>query len=239
MPISVMGYKPLLPDLPDYAGGPWFANWVSRRSKDASLHIYTSAMAMEHLAEDYPDPVSIIEHFGGIGAHAVLAHNIFRARSHLVQDIDEDAVEYMTSALDFAFVSRADAYGPFPPAQGSLQILDFPNFTIRKFMDKPVRRFMDGVFTGGAARAVLVTDIAGPRLHLVRETYERILGKELPSYPDYLRASADYISSQYTDWMPRVTWYTRWSAITVFTWGVRGPEYKIYRVAPKEGLVFV
>ena len=206
-----------LPDLPARPGR-WFADWVIRSPRDASIHIATSFATLCSVRPE--DAFTVNEPFGGMGAQAALVEALFSPGLHTVSEVDPEAVEYLKLAVPEVRVGLRDAYSD-PLLVAGLQLLDFGDLTLHRMRTDPARRgLLEQAFGSEVTRAVVLTDIAGPRLHLHQRTYA---GEDCGTYPAYLRTMGRYIQETY-GFAPRVTNYTRWSSVTLFEADHTGPH---------------
>jgi hypothetical protein len=186
---------------------PWFLNWVLRKPAEASKHVTAGyAAASSLLGRSYG---SITEYYGGMGAQALILQRLFNPAVHHVVDRHPLAVEHMRASLPPPIVvHRGDARAFYQPAE--LAVMDYGDLTIHKAQNdhKPM---LDRVFAQ-APKAALLTDIAGPRLHLQRERYEEELGVSCATYPEYLAGLSAYLYKTY-GYRIHACYYHRWSAV--------------------------
>lgn len=204
-------------DLDPATADGWFADWVQRRPHDVSAHLTAGFCAYLSLQLVYErrELVSAREYFGGMGAQALMIQDGFEPAAHTVLDVSASAVAHLRRALDGrrVHVQQADSYAPASYAPASLVGLDFGDLTAWRLRPgQPQRELLDRVMSG-RPRAVVLTDVAGPRLHLHRERYgEVLLTSRLGDYPAYLRAVDDWLRAHYGYRMLR-GYYHRWSAV--------------------------
>lgn len=211
---------PLPPDT--HGGGKWFRDWALRSPKQVSTHL-TAGWHAYHALQDYYGPrylrlLSAHEYFGGVGAQSLVIEELINPHlEHSVFEISPDAVDHLTRVLPpHVDVQHADSYAPSSRVPADIVGLDFGDFTIWKARNsEPHSELLDYVFHSGA-KGVVLTDVAGPHLHLHRERYETLLGKgSCQTYDSYLYHLADWV------------WYTygykiirgcshRWSTVMAF-----------------------
>lgn len=175
---------------------PWYLSWALKsvphisQSITAGWHAYNSIREL---------PVrSCREYFGGMGAQSLIIRELFRPEYHVVMDYAPGSVEHLKRTLQWDDIYQADAYSPesFEPAD--LVALDFGDMTVWKTREgQPHRQLLDRVFSA-EPQAVVITDIAGPRLGLHRSRYESLLGPgSCASQETYLNALVYRFESLY------------------------------------------
>lgn len=201
--------------LPDMNGNEWFLNWVLRDPNQVSHHLTAGWMAWRALSLTYAadGASSAREYFGGIGAQSLMIEDLFDPDDHDVMDRAPAAVKHLLSVLPVAQVYEADSYDPKNTEQADLVGLDFGDLTA--WRTRPGEKhydLLDRVFTLEPAGVVL-TDVAGPRLHLHKSRYESLLGKgTCIDYPTYLGALADRIEDLWGYSLVAGFWH-RWSTV--------------------------
>lgn len=201
------------------AADGWFLDWALRRPHDVSAHLTAGFCAYLSLQLVY-DPgelTSAREYFGGMGAQALMIQEGVHPLAHTVLDYNRSAVDHLKRTLAGrpVHVQQADSYAPESYAPAALVGLDFGDLTAWRLLPgQPHRALLDRVFSG-RPRAVVLTDIAGPRLHLHRARYQRVLGEHGSDYPSYLSAMGWWMVETY-GYAPMRTYYHRWSAVTSF-----------------------
>lgn len=204
---------------PPAEGDEWFLDWVLRSPKEVSGHLAASWHAYLSLTPYFEDGEieQVREYFGGMGAHALMIQELFAPTHHIVMDYSPDAVAHLQRVLDPpAQAMISDAYDSDSTQPADLVALDFGDLTVWKTREgEPHRELLDRVFAHHP-RAVTITDIAGPRLHLQRERYETLLGVgTCATYEGYLEALAYRMGTLYDYTL--VAGYThRWSTVMAF-----------------------
>lgn len=215
-------------------GDKWFLDWVLRSPKEVSSHLTAGWCAYSSLLTIY-DPLeltSAVEYFGGMGAQALMIENLFRPTEHTISDYSAEAVEHVREFLPraraalpgggspgWAVIKQADAYDPATVIKADLVGLDFGDLTAWRTRDgEKHRQLLDRVFEL-EPKAVVLTDIAGPRLALQRQRYEELLGPgTCVSYESYLNALVARLSGLYG--YSLVAGFThRWSTVMAFAPG--------------------
>ncbi len=181
---------------------PWFANWALAAPKQAGLHLTAGWLAYRSLIG--MDIRSAREYFGGVGAQTLMIDELFQPEDHFVMD-------YSTGAAEHLGTLPSDAYDPANTAPADLVALDFGDLTVWKTrIGLPHGELLDRVFLL-EPKAVVLTDVAGPRLHLHQERYASMLGP-FKNYPEYLERFADYIQQVWGYTMVAGYWH-RWSTV--------------------------
>lgn len=193
----------------------WFLDWVLRRPKESSIHVTAGFAAYRSLRVAYPEEhpfETATEYFGGLGCQSLMIQEMYRPREHTVVELNTMASEHLRALLKgrpSATVRQADAFTVDYPAD--LVGLDFGNLTILQAQQGALRPLLDQVFAAGP-KGVVLTDIAGQRLHLQRERYEGLLNHDCSTYPDYLEGLAKYLNDTY-GYQALSCYYHRWSAV--------------------------
>ena len=171
-------------------GDPWFLDWVVREPTMLGKHLAASWEAYSALARTLDTVNSVIELFGGIGGQGLMVEELFPdLLIHSVSDYSLGSVAHLKGVLPGAHVSQMDAYRAVLDPGWDVVGLDFGDLTARWTLDGEQKRILlDRVFATGPSGVVL-TDVAGPYLHLQQGVSERILGDGAgASYPTYLEA---------------------------------------------------
>lgn len=207
-------------DLGDRAQ-PWFLDWVRREPEQVSRHLTAGFMAYGALQQLYGHTLETArEYFGGIGAQTMMIQELLRPQFHSVIDISPDAALMLGTGLrePGLWSARADAYAPESYAEAELVGLDFGDLTAWRLRPgQKQRELLDRVMSR-PPKAVVLTDIAGPRLHLHRERYAQVLGvppDRLTRYDVYLACLSDWIRAHYEYALLAGYWH-RWSAVGAF-----------------------
>lgn len=200
-------------------GTPWFADWARREPEQVGRHLVAGLMAYSSLQMVYgPGELrSAHEYFGGLGAQSLMIQDGIRPERHIVLERSPEAVRHLRSLLADrrAQVCPMDSYKPAAVAPADLAGLDFGDLTAHRLRKGEAQReLLDRVMATGP-KAVVLTDVAGPRLHLHRERYAEALQcrpDRLRTYPGYLSALADWLRAHYGYAVVR-GYYHRWSAV--------------------------
>jgi hypothetical protein len=187
---------------------PWFIDWVLRQKGQASKHVtagfhaYRSLLGMEFTTAS--------ELFGGMGCQSLIIHHLFHPAVHYVQDSHPGACAHLEQlGIPGLGVHNADSLTGAPLAE--LIGLDFGDLTIHRAKTdyKPT---LDIVFAA-QPKAVVLTDIAGARLHLQKDRYEALMPfADCSTYAGYLQGLGTYLESTY-GYGIRVCCYHNWSAV--------------------------
>jgi hypothetical protein len=168
-----------------------FVRWVTKDPRQVSGHLTRGWAALQDVSEFYPPGSisSVVEYFGGMGAQARMVQEIFLPTQHTVMEYSPQACARMRKELPITVtVSQGDSYDPDNYRAADLVVVDFGDLTaFRLDQHDGVRSLLHFVF-GSRPRAVVITDIAGPRLGLHRQRYSRILEDPCETYQDYLKA---------------------------------------------------
>lgn len=158
------------------------------------------ALAFEWLVDGVPEDKVWMEPFAGIGLQSVIIKNVTNPKMQYLSDIDEACVRQLHLVLpedDKIIINEGDAYHMLTHLDDNpvdVMVLDFPNFTPVKFEQwKPV---LDEAFRKGP-KLVEITDVSPRFLHLHKNLYSEILGAEINTKEDYIRAISKYIHDHY------------------------------------------
>lgn len=194
-------------DLPEpVPDDPWFLDWALQAPRQSGIHLTAGWHAYQSISD--LDIESAREYFGGLGVQSLVIDHFFDLSSHVVLDNSPAAVAYLG-----LWGQLADSFDPRNTEPAELVGLDFGDLTVWK-AQKPGPHFdlIDRVFTLGP-KAVVLTDVAGPRLHLHRKRYETLLGAgSCADYPTYLAAFARYIEERWGYGLV-AGYYHRWSTV--------------------------
>jgi hypothetical protein len=198
-------------------GQPWFLDWVLRSPKHVGHHLTAGWLALQSL-RDLPVS-SCREYFGGMGAQALMVHELFprTAASHLVTDFSPEAYDHLRRTLEprGILTGRADAYDPLSFSPADLVMLDFGDLTANGLKpDNPRSQLIDRV-AAAHPQAVVITDTAGQFLHLHRARYAEQIDS-FDGYEEYLDNMANELSTRLGMHFVSGTW-RRWSAVLAFS----------------------
>lgn len=197
----------------------WFLDWARRKPTEVSAHLTAGFCAYLSLQLVY-DPgelTSAREYFGGLGAQALMIQDGVQPLDHTVLDFSRPAVDHLRTVLGDrpVHVEQRDSYAADSYAPAALVGLDFGDLTAWRLRPgQPHRTLLDRVMAG-QPRAVVLTDVAGPRLHLHRERYGEVLHmrpERIRSYAGYLHGLLDWLRAHYGYHLVR-GYYHRWSAV--------------------------
>jgi hypothetical protein len=208
----------------------WFADYALREPAQVSRHLTAGYLAYRsllplHRAQPF---TSATEYFGGLGAQSLMIRRFFQPEKHTVIDSHPLAELHLHRLLGPLGVRTVCANSYATLAEADLVGLDFGDLTAHRAVRGPHRNLLDRVFAR-SPRAVVLTDIAGPRLHLHAARYAEALGgSQAPadyrlgldstapftSYEDYLKALASWMHITYGYHPLRIYWH-RWSAVLV------------------------
>lgn len=180
---------------------PWYIDWAIKNPKRISDSVTVGWYAYQSLLSVYePEEIRTCwEPFGGIGAQSLIIRHLFPdLTDHWVGEYTQPAVDHLRRALPKGVrVAKADAYAT-PPIPADLVGLDFGDLTCWKTREgQQHRAFLDAVFAN-RPKAVVLTDVAGPRLGLHRTRYEALLGSgTCATYASYLPALADLLEETF------------------------------------------
>lgn len=189
----------------------WFLDYAVRTPRAAGTHLTAGWHAYRAVADR---PVrSAIEYFGGIGAQTLMIQELFELDRHVVLDNSPEAVRHIRDNTE-VMAQQADSYDSGNYRQADLVGLDFGDLTVWKTREgQPHRDLLDRTFLMTHPEAVVLTDIAGPHLHLHRDRYESLLGAgSCATYPSYLEALADRLEALY-GYVMVGGFYHRWSTV--------------------------
>lgn len=197
----------------------WFLDWLLRSPKHVGGHLTRSYHAFKSLREVYePEEIqTAMEYFAGVGAHALVIEDLFAPDVHVVQDYSEDSASHLRRVLPpNVEVRQADSYAPESFMTADLVAFDCGDMTVWQTREGlPLRGVLDRIF-GAEPKAVVLTDIAAPYLHLHRERYETLLGPgTCASYPTYVEALCARFEALYGYRLHRGYW-DRWSTVMAF-----------------------
>lgn len=205
-------------ELPKQTANPWFLDWYLRSPGEVHKHLWAGWAAYRSISE--LDIDSATEYFGGIGAQSRMIQELWGPERHYVFDYNRDAAEHLRATLPPPVAAwQADSYDPVSFRRAELVGLDFGDLTVWRTREgEPHRQLLDRVFSS-EPKAVVLTDIAGPRLHLQRERYETLLGPgSCESYETYLEAFLARLTALYGYSCAGGAWH-RWSAVMALTPG--------------------
>lgn len=220
--------------VPSEAWG-WFLDWALREPNQVSRHLTAGFRAYGSLQLVYgPGELrSVREYFGGLGAQALMIQDGIRPDEHHVYDFSLDAVAHLRTALADRPVEtyRADSY-TLEPRSGDLFGLDFGDLTAWRLRPGEKHRELLDQVMAVRPKAVVLTDVAGPRLHLHRERYGVVLGvrpERLTDYRAYLVYLADWLRDTY-GYIPVRCYWHRWSAVMSLVPGHQWTESWLHSV---------
>lgn len=182
---------------------PWYIDWAIKNPKRISDSVTVGWYAYQSLLSVYePEEIRTAwEPFGGIGAQSLIIRHLFPdLTEHVVGEYTDPAVAHLRRALPKGVtVLKADAYEVSYIKPYDLVGLDFGDLTCWKTREgQQHRALLDRVFGTMKPKAVVLTDVAGPRLGLHRTRYEALLGTgTCATYATYLPALADLLEETF------------------------------------------
>lgn len=199
------------------SGLPWFLDWVERRPKEVSDHVACGYWCYAELANKMMEFDSVTEYFGGTGFQSTIIRNLFNIREHLVMDQSAKSCEHLFRLFSnqphpaTTNVKCVDSLTTVVPKdEGDLigfDAGDLTALTLTRQHGETLSRIVEGKPT-----AIVLTDIAGPRLHLQRDRYSKIIWNDCINYPTYLHGLAEYIRKTF-GYDALCIYYSRWSAV--------------------------
>lgn len=193
-----------------------FLHWALKETKAVSGHLTRSWHALDAIRKRYPNGEiqTAMEYFGGMGAHSLMVEEMFTPSHHWVNDFSAEAVAHLRANLPSSIdVNEGDAYKKATFRQSDLVVFDCGDLTIWKIRENELPRIaLDRIFEA-RPKAVMITDIAAPYLHLQVQRYETILGEgTCKTYEGYLNALLDHFEREYGYVLLEGYWH-RWSAV--------------------------
>jgi hypothetical protein len=203
-------WKLPLPSDADAAYGGRVLKGLHRRSSGvtAGFHALTDLLPF---AADRPFE-SVAEYFGGLGCQTVAIRAMFQPKRHYVLEQEESAAAHLRAFFGSVgvCVARTNSY-EHPVIPADLVALDYGDLTAHRLRPgQPQRGLLDRVIAENP-RAVLLTDVAAPRLGLHRARYANDLGGPADNYPTYLRSLNGWLRRTY-GWRMLTCRYGPWSA---------------------------
>lgn len=192
------------------SGLPWFLDWVERRPKEVSDHVACGYWCYSELVNNMLNPSTVTEYFGGAGFQSTIIRGLFSPTYHTVADVSEKSCKHLRSLFDyFVTVQCQDTYKhPLPNADLiGFDAGDLTALTLTRQHGEMLSRVVEG-----KPEAIVLTDIAGPRLHLQRNCYSKIVWNDCINYPTYLHGVAEYIRKTF-GYDALCIYYSRWSAV--------------------------
>lgn len=195
-----------------HSGLPWFLDWAERRPREVSDHTACGYWAYSALANNMLEFESASEYFGGLGFQSSIIRGLFPLNRHYIADVSAKACAHLESLFErqpWVSVQNVDSTKVLLP-QADLVTFDCGDFTaltLTRHNGEILSRILER-----KPKALVITDIAGPRLHLQKERYSKILSVNCDNYTIYLHGLAEYIR-QTLGYDALAIYYTRWSAV--------------------------
>lgn len=211
----------------------WFWDWVRKSPTQVSKHVAAAYHAYTALEQDHLlKPESVLELFGGAGFQSTIVRGLWNPPSHVIRDSHPEAYAHLWHALGEApgvRIELADAVtAQIPPYSAELICVDAGDWTIHRIQTTYAPLWEK--ICAACPRAIVLTDIAGPRAAANRELYAAALGDT----PEGCRTYRGYLKSL-SRWLGRSgygvshVFYHHWSAILVLVAGYTG-ETEIFDV---------
>lgn len=196
------------------SGLPWFLDWVERRPKEVGDHVACGYWCYAELANNMMEFDSVAECFGGAGFQSTIIRNLFNIRTHTISDISAKSCEHLFRLFSnqphpaTTNVRCIDAKNYLPEADLiGFDAGDLTALTLTRQHGEMLKEIVKG-----KPKAIVLTDIAGPRLHLQRNCYSKIIWNDCINYPTYLHGVAEYIRKTF-GYDALCIYYSRWSAV--------------------------
>lgn len=196
------------------SGLPWFLDWVERRPKEVSDHVACGYWCYAELANALLEFDSVTEYFGGAGFQSTIIQNLFSVKEHRITDVSVKSCDHLISlfrqnaSVSVKCVDTFKNIDAMP--RGDLIGFDAGDLTALT-LTRQHGEMLSKIVEGKPA-AIVLTDIAGPRLHLQRSCYSKIVWNDCINYPTYLHGVAEYIRKTF-GYDALCIYYSRWSAV--------------------------
>lgn len=210
------------------SGLPWFLDWVERRPKEVSDHVACGYWCYSELVNSMMEFGSVTEYFGGAGFQSTIIRNLFSPSIHHIADISAKSCSHLESLFGgrrdttYVGIHCVDVSKHSLPSAGlvGFDAGDLTALTLTRQHGETLSRIVEG-----KPKAIVLTDIAGPRLHLQRNCYSKIIWNDCINYPTYLHGLAEYIRKTF-GYDALCIYYSRWSAVMALL-----PKEKIIEAA--------
>jgi hypothetical protein len=225
--IEIMGsYRLTVPD--PHPGDKWFLDWALHAPNQVGAHLRMGQAALRALAESGFNPATVHHPFGGLGGQALVSWKLWPEARQTIDEFSPAAYEHLVRSFirETNLIRLGDSYKmSVPPAD--LYVADYGDNTAHRMADvKNPRRVLFERMLEHEPGAILLTDIAGPRLHMpkIHASYQRATGAEFPSndYLAYLSAYERWLAGTFGYYATDV-FYQRWSSILVLRPDVGAP----------------
>lgn len=195
-----------------HSGLPWFLDWAERRPREVSDHTACGYWAYSALANNMLEFESASEYFGGLGFQSSIIRGLFPLVQHDIADISSKSCAHLISLFGNERVVKVHCVDTTKHIMPDAELVtfdcgDFTALTLTRHNGEILSRILER-----KPKALVITDIAGPRLHLQKERYSKILSVNCDKYTSYLHGLAEYIR-QTLGYDALAIYYTRWSAV--------------------------
>lgn len=208
------------------SGLPWFLDWVERRPKEVSDHVACGYWCYSELANKMMEFDSATEYFGGAGFQSTIIRGLFPLFEHDIADVSAKSCTHLNQLFATDLTVRVHCVDSTNKRLPSADLVGFDAGDLTALTLTRKHGEMLSIILGvERPKALVLTDIAGPRLHLQRERYSQILWNDCSDYPTYLHGLAEHIRRVF-HYDALCIYYTRWSAVMALL-----PKEKIIEAA--------
>ena len=185
------------------AGSRGFFYYLQKKPLDLDKNARCFDLMLDQaVASGLPNPLRVVEFFGGIGSFATVVQERLRPREHFIWDLDPFCARHLKRAFEKrsgVTVTEGDAYAQAPLAvtPDTLLVADFNTFSVMYMTKERPEATALGAALAAHPRWVVFTDSAVNKFHLNRVPYERVFGREIRSMEEYGAALSEYLSQRW------------------------------------------
>ena len=183
-----------------------FLYWVNEHFPAVQVHGAAQLHVYQELKKQIPDinVDTVVEFFGGSGIGSGIIQGLFKPAKHYVYDKDSQCVTHLqaqkfTHACEIWQGDAKEAMldeATYDYGLSSNYIIACDFFSFSAYRIPEWDRQFEAIFALEPL-AVQITDTSIARLHLQRERYAKVLGREFTTTEGYLNAFSDYMWEHY------------------------------------------
>lgn len=172
-------------------------------TKKRKQHFYACQRIKEYIQNRIGTKYSYSELFAGVGIKAALFNDDMNSKDIMLNDLDKGCVDVLRDNFLGADLYMEDSFAFEFKKNYDIHEIDINNYTILKY-EKSYKGLVDNVFRH-ANKYVILNDCSISYVHKDGgknsfKVYGEILGKEINTEEEFIRACVEYYENKYKGW---------------------------------------
>lgn len=194
------------------SGLPWFLDWVERRPKEVSDHVACGYWCYSALSDKMMEFQSATEYFGGAGFQSTIIRGLFPLYEHHIGEKSTKACLHLNQIFGGDFSVKVHCVDTTQHRLPNSDLIGFDAGDLTALTLTRHHGEMLSIICAERPSAIILTDIAGPRLPLQRKRYSQIVWNDCDDYETYLHGLAEYLRRVF-HYDALCIYYSHWSAV--------------------------